>query len=131
MSMATDRDGCKWKDICISNLGEIIAGGTPSRAVPSYREGDSPWITPGEVIRMKGKNAKTNALKASVSQDNSADDVKSAMGPAYVEIKKLLGLTQCGNTKEEFCKATLAPLVTPSTRVYTQLKEDVFGGGMT
>ncbi len=82
MSMAIDRDGCKWEDICISNLGEIIAGGTPSRAVPSYWEGDIPWITPGEVIRMKGKNAKTNALKASVSRGNSADDVKSALGIA-------------------------------------------------
>ena len=72
--------------------------------------------------------AKRNALAETASHGRPADDVKSATGPAYVEIKKLLGLTQCGNTKEAFCIATLAPLVTPDTQVYDRLKADVFGG---
>lgn len=76
----------------------------------------------GEVLQ-----AKAEALQDSIERGNPIDDVKSASGRLSVAVKNLLGLTQCGNTKEAFCLATLVPLVTPETRTYGELKQAVFG----
>lgn len=71
--------------------------------------------------------AKAKALAASVARRNPSDDYKSMSSELYVQIKRLLGLTQCGNTKEAFCVDTLAPLITSDTAVYGELKRDVMG----
>jgi len=39
----------------------------------------------------------------------------------YVEIKKLLGLTGCGNSAETFSIEYLAPLIQPGMAVYKEL----------
>lgn len=44
-----------WDDVALEDLGEIVAGGTPSRAVPSFWNGDIPWVTPTEITSLKGK----------------------------------------------------------------------------
>jgi hypothetical protein len=69
--------------------------------------------------------AKAAAVKASVGRGNPSDDYKSMSSELYVQTKRLLNLTQCGNTKDAFCVDTLAPLITPDTAVYRQLKTDI------
>jgi type I restriction enzyme S subunit len=38
-----------WARERVRSLGQVVGGGTPSRAVPVYWDGDIPWITPGEL----------------------------------------------------------------------------------
>lgn len=57
---------------------------------------------------------------------NPADDVKSIAGELYVELKRLLGLTGVGNVKEAFLSDTMAPLMTPETETYKELRQDIF-----
>jgi predicted GTPase len=71
--------------------------------------------------------AKEKAIADSVARGNASDDVKSASGTIYNETKRLLHLTGCGNTSEAFCRDTMAPLVTPSTQTYRNLKRTIFG----
>lgn len=70
---------------------------------------------------------KKDAIEASVGRGNPEDDLKSARGDIYTGIKKVLGLTQCGNNPDAFIRDTLAPLVTPEVTVYKELEADVFG----
>jgi type I restriction enzyme S subunit len=44
-----------WADVTLSDFGEIVAGGTPSRAVPSFWNGEIPWATPSEITALKGR----------------------------------------------------------------------------
>lgn len=70
--------------------------------------------------------AKQSAINESISRGNSTDDVKSASGKIYTEIKSILELTQCGNNTEAFLKSTIVPLVTKETEVYNELKKIIF-----
>jgi type I restriction enzyme S subunit len=40
---------CDWERLEIRKLGTVAGGGTPSREIPSYWNGDIPWVTPGEI----------------------------------------------------------------------------------
>ena len=55
------------------------------------------------------------------------DDIKPACGLIYLECKKVLKLTQCGNNVGAFMRDTLAKRVPQCPGVYRQLKRDVFG----
>jgi len=44
-----------WDDVAVEDFGEIVAGGTPSRAVSSFWNGQIPWITPAEITSLSGK----------------------------------------------------------------------------
>ena len=68
---------------------------------------------------------KSDAIAASVSRGNAPDDLKSAAGEVYVELKRLLGLQQPGNDKDAFMRYTLAPLIVPGTQTYQKLKADI------
>lgn len=48
-----------WKTQKISELGTVTSGGTPSRVVTSFWQGDTPWLTPGEVSKHNGKYLST------------------------------------------------------------------------
>ncbi len=72
-------------------------------------------------------NLKEQALTDSIGRGNPSNDLKSAAGDIYTSVKKLLNLTNCGNTTEAFLSDTMAPLVTPETRVYKELKSEIFG----
>jgi ABC-type cobalamin/Fe3+-siderophores transport system ATPase subunit len=70
---------------------------------------------------------KKTALTNSIARKNPTDDIKSAAGEIYVELKKILSLTACGNSTESFLSDTIAPLITPDTKIYLKLKEEIFG----
>jgi type I restriction enzyme S subunit len=44
-----------WDDVAVAEFGEIIAGGTPSRANVSFWNGTIPWVTPSEITSLRGK----------------------------------------------------------------------------
>ncbi|MCY4262490.1 MAG: AAA family ATPase [Candidatus Dadabacteria bacterium] len=64
---------------------------------------------------------KAEKLAASVERGNPEDDLKSAAGEIYVELKKRLVLQRPGNTVEAFMRDTLAPLITPEMETYKAL----------
>ncbi len=80
-----------------------------------------------------GKVDKTQDLLAekqsiiTTMTDSPQDDLKPASGMIYVACKKILGLTQCGNTTKEFMQETLSMLIKPRIQVYDELKSDIFG----
>jgi hypothetical protein len=71
-------------------------------------------------------NAKTQTIQNSITRNNPPDDMKSAVGEAYNEIKRILQLTGAGNTAQAFMRDKLAPLITPDMNVYAALKRDIF-----
>lgn len=70
---------------------------------------------------------KQKAIEESVSRGNPSDDIKSARGTIYNSLKRILGLTQCGNKADIFMRDTMTPLITPETEIYKQLERDIFG----
>jgi len=42
-----------WNCITLDQIGEVISGSTPSRAIPKYWDGEYPWVTPGELSNLK------------------------------------------------------------------------------
>lgn len=85
------------------------------------------------LVRQEGKDhlladairVKADAITSSVSRGNPSDDLKSAAGEIYVELKRLLGLQQPGNDKDAFMRYTMAPLIVPGTQTYQKLKADI------
>ena len=71
-------------------------------------------------------NAKKQAIQDSVQRGNPDDDIKSASWKIFTELKRILGLTQCGNNKCAFIRDTMAPLVTHDTQIYRELKREIF-----
>lgn len=71
-------------------------------------------------------DAKNQAIQGSIGRGNPADDIKSASGNIFTEIKRILGLTQCGNNKCAFVRDTMTPLLTEETAVYQELENEIF-----
>ena len=65
---------------------------------------------------------KSDAIANSVTRGNAADDLKSAAGEIYTNLKRLLSLQRCGNTTDTFMRDTLAPLVVAPMPTYHALK---------
>lgn len=70
--------------------------------------------------------AKQNALTASVNRGNPPDDMKSAAGEFYNSVRQILQLVARGNDYRAFARSTLAPLITPQTAVYQELRQAIF-----
>ncbi len=71
---------------------------------------------------------KKQAIENSVQQrNNPPDDIKSASGEICNSLKRILGLTQCGNKTHTFLRDTMAPLLTPDMELYKELKQCIFG----
>ena len=70
--------------------------------------------------------AKSRAIADSVERGHPTDDIKSASGRIYTEVKRILSLTKCGNTKEAFLRDTIVPLISEDTRIYKELEIEIF-----
>ena len=70
--------------------------------------------------------AKTDAIAESIARGNPSDDVKSASGKIYTELKRILNLTQSGNNRCAFIRDTITPLVTDETTIYKELEREIF-----
>jgi len=71
--------------------------------------------------------AKQDAIKDSVeNRSNPSDDIKSASGKIYIELKRILNLTQCGNNTISFLRDTMTPLITEDTEIYKNLERQMF-----
>lgn len=70
--------------------------------------------------------AKQQRVQNSIQRGNPTDDIKSASGDIYVDTKRILGLTQCGNTKDAFMRDTICPLITNDTQVFIDLYNEIF-----
>ena len=71
--------------------------------------------------------AKKKGIEASISRKNPPDDLKSARNHICTDIKKILGLSQCGNSGDTFLRDTLAPLIQPDMDIYNELEAEIFG----
>lgn len=71
--------------------------------------------------------AKRDAIAESQSRGNPTDDVKSASGKIFTELKRILALTQCGNNKCAFIRDTMTPLITEETALYKEIEIEIFG----
>lgn len=70
--------------------------------------------------------AKKDALQDSVNRENPADDIKSASGQIFTDLKRILSLTQCGNNTSAFLRDTMTPLITEDTTIYKELENEIF-----
>lgn len=71
--------------------------------------------------------AKQDAIRDSVEiRSNPSDDIKSASGKIYTELKRILSLTQCGNNTITFLRDTMTPLITDDTEIYKELERQIF-----
>lgn len=71
-------------------------------------------------------DAKQNAIDESVGRGNPKDDMKSASGKIYTDLKRILQLTQCGNNTHPFLRDIMAPLLTKDMELYTELEQCIF-----
>lgn len=69
---------------------------------------------------------KSSAIKNIIAQGKPQDDIKSAKGEIYNALKRILGLSRCGNTADNFLRDTIAPLITPDMEIYKKLENDIF-----
>jgi predicted ATPase len=76
-------------------------------------------------LLMDALRIKQQALSNSAARGNPPDDLKSAAGEIYVELKKLLSLQRCGNTTDAFMRDALAPLIAPPMAAFASLKKAV------
>jgi hypothetical protein len=116
-------------------VGELLAKGVKT----SKRRHIECYLIDDELIRKLCLNsdkeelieeclqAKNSAIEDSISRGNPADDIKSASGHIFTEIKRILGLTKCGNNKCAFLRDTMAPLITEDTQVYQEIESEIFG----
>ncbi|MEI9912859.1 MAG: hypothetical protein WDO71_26380 [Bacteroidota bacterium] len=70
--------------------------------------------------------AKQMRIQNSIQRGNPKDDIKSASGEIYIDTKRILNLTQCGNTKDAFMRDTICPLITKDTKVFNDLYNEIF-----
>jgi predicted ATPase len=67
------------------------------------------------------KQEKQRQMQTLSGRGKPSDDVKAITDSLYIEIKKQLGLTGCGNSAEAFSIEHLAPLLQPGMAVYEEL----------
>jgi type I restriction enzyme, S subunit len=65
-----------WQTVALDELGEMKGGGTPSRTIPEYFEGDIPWITGADVTDFYVKTARSFITKKAI--ENSATSLLPA-----------------------------------------------------
>ena len=67
------------------------------------------------------------ALRSNRARNKPPDDLKSAAGGFYVELKRAFGLQGMGNTADAFMRDTLAPLIRRDMPTYGELHSCIIG----
>ena len=80
-----------------------------------------------ESKRGEVNNIKQQSMADSIQRGNAVDDVKSASNDICTKIKKLFGLTKCGNNGETIMRDTVSKLLTEEMQVYKELEHEIFG----
>jgi type I restriction enzyme S subunit len=82
-----------WDEAPLEKFGEIFSGGTPSRATPSFWNGSVPWVTPGEITKLKGKYI--FETRERITQDGVVGSAATVLpaGSILVTTRATLGLT--------------------------------------
>ena len=68
---------------------------------------------------------KSEAIQNSVVRGNPSDNLKSAAGEIYDNLRHLLDTKHPGGNKDAFMKDTLSPLIVPNMETYRALKADI------
>lgn len=71
-------------------------------------------------------NIKQKSMADSIQRGNAIDDIKSASNDICTKMKKLLGLTKCGNNGETIMRDTVSKLLTQDMQVYKELEKEIF-----
>ncbi len=71
--------------------------------------------------------AKTEELERLPLRNRPSDDVKAVSRSLYARLRTILDLRQTGSDTSVFLYEVMTPLITPGTRVYQQLFNDLFG----
>jgi len=66
------------------------------------------------------------AITASQARGNPSNDMKSATGELYNAVRRRLDITDGGNGPLSFARNTLAPLIKPGMKIYSELEEAIF-----
>lgn len=69
---------------------------------------------------------KQQCMADSIQRGNAEDDIKSASNDICTKIKKLFGLTKCGNNGETIMRDTVSKLFTEEMQVYKELEQEIF-----
>ena len=82
-----------WDEVAIEDFGDIVGGGTPSRATPSFWNGSIPWVTPSEITALRGKHVRETSEK--ISQDGLAGSAAKLLpiGSVVITTRATLGET--------------------------------------
>ncbi len=83
--------------------------------------------TGGATLKKQVFQAKADAIAQAVKNGHDSDDIKKARGRITEAVTKILSLKNAGKSSAAFMRDTLAPLVTPDTQVYKELKAAIFG----
>lgn len=121
---------CDRDDRSAAEVAEFESGGNivlDRRSLESFLLDDEVLLA---LIKREGKDdliadamaIKLAALASSQSRGNPSDDLKSASGEIFTELKRLLGLNGAGNNADAFMRDTLAPLIIPGMQTYTALR---------
>lgn len=70
--------------------------------------------------------AKAAAIRQSEGRGHDSDDIKRSASDIFNRTRRILGLQAPGSNYNEFAISHLARLITPETRVYQELFQDVF-----
>ena len=107
------------------------------RVMSKFRNIESMLLSDGVLHRLCEKHGKPDrftliqtardtALK-NITGSHASDDLKPVAQAVYQEVRKQLRLRQKSNSKEDFMRDVLVPLITPDTPEYEILKRDIFG----
>lgn len=78
------------------------------------------------LLAQEAIDLKMEAIADSVARGNPADDVKSAAGQFFTDVKVVLQLHNPGGDTRAFLRDTMAPLLTTGMATYHELKQSVF-----
>ena len=76
-------------------------------------------------LREQALAIKSEAIRNSIGRGHPSDDLKSAAGEIYNNLKQLLDLKHPGGNKDAFMRDTLSPLIVPDMETYLALKTDI------